>query len=149
MMPKSRFSIKLLFLLTSVVALVLAAIQFRPSPQIRVSFQTNETVTINDKTVDIAVLRDTIDRERFLRQMWMQRSDVVVVLPESILANDDFLSNNSTANSIEELINPTPKKRVIHVWDIADFLEEHKLSDLDNFVIGGVNQGIVDPIQAR
>ena len=149
MQIRSRYSIKFLFLLTSLVALALAVMQFRPSPQIRVSFQSNEIITVDDRPVDVEILRDTIERKRFLRKMWIQKSEIVIVLPESILANDNILSNNSTANTIEELINPTPKKKVIRVWDVADLLEKHRLADLDNFVIGGVNSGTVHREQAR
>ncbi len=137
---RHRYSIKFLLLFTATVAMALGVFQFRPQPQIIVTFQTSETVTIEDEFVDVKTLRSTIEQERVWRKLWLQKSDVVIVLPESILVDEDYLFADAAPSTIQELVNPKPQKQIIRAWDVADLLEKHNLSDLDDFVIGGVNR---------
>ena len=138
---RNRYSIKFLLLLTGVVAIVLAVAEIRPQPQIKLTFHTSETVTIDGEPVDITTLRSTIEKERAWRKLWLQKPDIIIILPESILVTEDYLLDDSaTRKTIEELLNPTPRIQTIRAWDVADLLSKHNLSDLDDFVVGGVNR---------
>lgn len=138
-----RFSLKFLLLITALVAFVLAVIQFRPPPQIKVAFQSNDAATINGTRVDGSSFREAIDRERSWRKIWLQNSDVLIYLPESLLLDENSLLGNNRMSTIEELINPSlaPPRRSARLWDVTDLLEKHGLSDLANMAISGINRG--------
>ena len=137
----NRFSVKSLLIFTAIVAMVLAAIELRPPPQIRVAFQTIDSAMIDGELIETEALRSTIEQERTWRKLWFQKSDIIIELPESILVDEEHLLDNKATVTIQELINPTPRKQIIRAWDVADLLKKHNLSDLDDFVIGGVNRG--------
>ena len=137
----NRFSVKSLLIFTAIVAMVLAAIELRPPPQIRVAFQTIDSAMIDGELIETEALRSTIEQERTWRKLWFQKSDIIIELPESILVDEEHLLDNKGTVTIQELINPTPRKQIIRAWDVADLLKKHNLSDLDDLVIGGVNRG--------
>ena len=119
---RARFSLKSLLIATALVAGALAVLQFRPPPQIKVAFQTNDAAIIHGNLFDSTSLREAIDRERSWRKMWLQNSDVLIYLPESILVDDDLLLGNKRTNTIEELINPalaTPTRSSVRLWDVG------------------------------
>ena len=96
---------------------------------------------IDGELIETEALRSTIEQERTWRKLWFQKSDIIIELPESILVDEEHLLDNKATVTIQELINPTPRKQIIRAWDVADLLKKHNLSDLDDFVIGGVNRG--------
>jgi hypothetical protein len=137
---RTRFSIKFLLLLTGIVALVLTVIRYRPSPEIRVTFYSNGRVTLQDEPIDTETLRETIDRERTWRKLWIQTSEVAIVLPESFLMDRNALLKQATHKTLDEPINPRPKKlSYFRIEDIMELLKKHKLSDLENVILAGVN----------
>ena len=149
MRNRKRYSIKFLLLFTAIVAAVFAVLEFRPRPQITVAFQTSGSVSIDGELVDAKKLRSTIEQERAWRKLWLQKPEVIIILPQSILVEEDYLLDDPATKSIQELMNPTPRKHVIRAWDVADLLNKHNLSDLDDFVVGGVNREINTMATAR
>ena len=141
---RARFSLASLLVVTGLVAVLLAIVQFRPAPQVRVVFESNDVAKIDNMSFSQATLKSAIERERSRRKMWFQNSDVIVYLPESILVDDNLLLGNQRLKTLDELLNPAlaaSKTRTVRAWDVFDLLKKYELSDVDGIVIGGVNQG--------
>ena len=146
---RNRYSIKFLFLFTAAAAIVLAILGFRPQPQITVTLQTSESVAIDGELVDVKKLRSAIEQERAWRKLWLQKPEVVIVLPESILVDENHLLDNTSTKTIQEMMSSTPRKQAIRLWDVADLLKKHNLSDLEDFAVGGLNRKINTMAVAR
>lgn len=142
---QKQISIRSLLFLTTLVAVMIVAWSFRPNPRIVLDFGPNGIVRVNGVTTHVNNIATQINNQRRWRSIWLQASDVVVILPMAFFqTSDDYLSEeySSFANRFNQentQVANTTTRYSIRLSRLEEFLTEHNLHNVENLTIGGVS----------
>ena len=139
---RKQFSIRSIFVVTSLTAFSIVALSLRPKPDVTVEYCPQGPIIVDGVEIDSRELIQRIDSERSWRRLWLVSDQLILRIPiNAVDDSNDYLRlddpNGSHRDILSNILNHTTTRDEysVSLQKLQELLAAHPLCLLDAQVI--------------